>query len=388
MREARKSPIIINAWEGEMKKIFLAAVIVCLAFSVPVSGGGGKIAVSPEVMKLHKDAIVADLHADTQFLVTYEGYDMSKRHRTVDWGYAGVIPLFSDIDIPRLREGGVDLFAMAICPAPKDNRRPGAESFTKRSLAAIEKTIVKNPRDLAIARSPGEAREIIASGKIAVLVALEGGQGINNNLDNLREYYQRGVRYMTLTHSNNLDWATSAGKESKANFKGLTEFGKQVVREMVKMGMMIDLSHASPDTFWATLETTHCPVIVTHAAARGMGDHHRNLSDAQIKAIASRGGVVGVIYFCKYLDPTRQKPCTVGLVADHIDYIKKLAGVDVIALGSDWDGNVTVPKDLSDASKLPNLTAELVRRGYSDQEIKNILGENFLRAWASIQACR
>jgi len=355
-----------------------------LAFALSVQGDQ---AIPAEVMKLHQDAMVVDLHADTQFLITYLGYDMKKYHHTVDWGLAGVAPMFSDIDIPRMREGGVDLFNMAICPSPKNNKIPGAAAFTRRSLSAIEEMIQENSDALAIAHSPEEAREIIASGKIAILLALEGGQGIKNNLDNLREYYDRGARYMTLTHSKNLDWATSCCDQRDAGFKGLTEFGKQVVKEMEKMGMMIDLAHTSQDTFWDTLKTTNCPVIDTHAGARALADHPRNLTDEQIKAIAERGGVVGVIYHCGYLDPTGKKPCNVGLVVDHIDYLKKIAGVEVIALGSDWDGDVIVPRELGDASRIPNLTAELKRRGYTDEEIQKILGENFLRAWQKIIDC-
>lgn len=360
-----------------------------LALFIFLTGRGNSIdiqpAVSPEARKLHQEALVCDLHADTQFMITYMGYDMKKRHRTVDWGPAGALPIFSDIDIPRLREGGVDLFNMAVCPSPKSNDLPGSAAFVRRSLNALDRMLADNREALAVAHSPEEAREIVGSGRIAVLLALEGGQGIEDNLANLHEYFNRGVRYMTLTHSKTLHWAESSGDKGNPDFKGLNDFGLQVVREMEKMGMMIDLAHVSEETFWAALETVDCPVIVTHAGARGLADHPRNLTDAQIQAIAQRRGVVGVIYHIGYLDPSGKKPHSVKLIADHIDYIKKLAGVDVIALGSDWDGDVNVPPDLGDAARLPNLTAELQKRGYSPDEIKKILGENFLRAWAEIQ---
>jgi len=364
-----------------MTKTRLVTVFLILA-AFPASGQE----VPENILRLHRDAIVCDLHADTQFMITYMGYDMSKRHRAVDWGPAGVAPLFSDIDLPRAKEGGVDLFNMSICPAPKSNRTPGAESFTRRSLKAIEKMLAKNTDSVALARSPKDAREIIASGRIAVLVGLEGGQGINNRIENLREFYDRGVRYMTITHSKTLDWAESAGDKGSPDFSGLNEFGKQVVEEMEKPGMIIDLPRVSEETFWAAFETVNCPVIVTHAEAKGLADHPRNLTDEQVRAVASRKGVIGVIYYCKYLDPSGKKTCDVGLVADHIDYLKKIADIDVVALGSDWDGNVIVPRELGDASRLPGLTAELARRGYTEQEIRKILGENFLRAWEKIQA--
>jgi len=365
---------------GSALKSALSLILLSLGFAVFADGR-----VSPEVMKIHKDAIVCDLHADTQFMVTYMGYDMKKEHRAFDWGPAGIGPMFSDIDIPRLKKGGIDLFNMSVCPSPKDNKTPGAAAFVRRSLNAIDRMLAKNFDTLAVAHSPEEARSIIASGRIAVLLGLEGGQGIEENLDNLHEFYNRGVRYMTITHSKHLSWASSGGDKHKPKVSGLNDFGKQVVREMEKMGMIIDLSHVSEQTFWDAYNSVKCPVIVTHSAARGLADHPRNLTDAQILAVAKRGGVVGVIFYTKYLDPTGKKPRDVSLIVDHIDYIKKLAGVDVIALGSDFDGDVTVPKDLSDASKMPALTAELVKRGYTQDEIRKILGENFLRAWGLIQ---
>ncbi|MFO8057507.1 MAG: dipeptidase [bacterium] len=353
-----------------MLGLLLSALAVCAGEGIP-----------EDVMDLHREAVVCDLHADTQFMITYMGYDMAKRHRSVDWGPAGVLPIFSDIDIPRLREGGIDLFNMAICPSPKTNKVPGATGFVRRSLDALDRMADENSDKLAVARSPEEARQIIRSGRIAILLAVEGGQGINNDLAVLDEFYQRGVRYMTLTHAKSLAWAESANPGEETDFNGLTSFGKKVVRKMEKMGMMIDLAHVSERTFWATLDTVDCPVIVTHAGARGAGDHYRNLTDEQILAVADRGGVIGVIFHADYLDPQGEKPRDAALVADHIDYIKELAGVDVIALGSDYDGGVNIPPELGHAGRLPALTAELVRRGYTETEIKKILGENFLRAW-------
>jgi len=360
-----------------------ALLLIAAAFGLS-SPSPGQPDICPEVMKLHREAIVCDLHADTSFMITYQGFDISKRHRTVKWGPAGVLPIFSDIDIPRMREGGLDLVTIAICPSPKTNKIPGAAAFVRRGLNALDRMFEQNGDDLTLARSPAEAREIISSGRIAVLVAVEGGQGIEEDLEILREFYDRGVRYLTITHSKHLSWALSAGEPLPPEAPGLTDFGIQVVREMEKMGMMIDLAHVSERTFWAVIEAVEVPVLVTHAAAYGIAPHPRNLTDEQILAVAERGGVIGVIFYDKYLDPSGQKPRDVGLVADHIDYIRDLAGVEVIALGSDFDGSITKPPDLADASYLPNLTAELVRRGYSEAEIKKILGENFLRAWEKI----
>ncbi len=351
--------------------------------SIALAGAAAYGELSAEA--LHSEAIVCDLHADTQFMITYMGYDMKKRHRSVDWGPAGTAPIFSDIDVPRLKEGGLDMFTMAVCPSPKTNERPGAVAFVRRSLNAIDAMAAKNSDQLAVALTPEDVREISASGRVAILLAVEGGQGIGEDLDVLREFYGRGVRYMTLTHAKNLRWASACGEDNKADFDGLTDFGREVVHEMERMGMMIDLAHVSESTFWATLDAVDCPVLVTHAGARGLADHKRNLTDDQIRAVAERGGVIGVIFHAGYLDPEGNKPRDAGLVADHIDYIKALAGVDVIALGSDYDGGVNIPPDMGHAGRLPALTKELVRRGYTEEEIRKILGENFLRAWAKIE---
>jgi membrane dipeptidase len=369
-----------------MKKrtsIKISMVLCCLVFAGLALHAA--VGIPEDVRKLHEEAVVCDLHADTQFMVTYMGYDMAKRHRSVDWGPAGVIPLFSDIDIPRLQEGGIDLFNMAICPSPKTNKIPGAKAFVNRSLAAIEGMVSENRDKVEVALSPSHARQIIKSGRIAILLAVEGGQGINNDLSVLEDFYERGVRYMTLTHAKSLEWAESANPGEETGFDGLSPFGKKVVRRMEDMGMMIDLAHVSERTFWAAMDTVDCPVIVTHGGARGAADHYRNLTDEQILAMAERGGVIGVIFHADYLDPAEEKPRNASLVADHIDYIKDLAGVDVIALGSDYDGGVNIPPDLGHAGRLPALTAELVRRGYTEEEIKKILGENFLRAWQRIE---
>ena len=168
-------------------KKYLPCILAALFIAPAVTSRDAGIA--PEVMKLHRDAIVCDLHADTQAMIWIYGYDMKKRHRSVDWGPAGFAPLFSDIDIPRLKEGGVDLFNMAICPTPKDNSRPGAAAFVRHAMDAIDKMLAQNTDSLALARSPAEARQIMDSGRIAVLMAVEGGMAIEEDLDILQEFF-------------------------------------------------------------------------------------------------------------------------------------------------------------------------------------------------------
>jgi membrane dipeptidase len=283
-----------------------------------------------------------------------------------------------------MREGGLDLCTMAICVHPFDNHTEGAAERTRESFAALERMFSENSCDIALARTATEACEIMSSGRIASIIGIEGGHHIEDSIKNLIEFYNRGARYMTLSHSHGCHWSVAAGKDEESKFKGLTDFGREVVREMARLGMMVDLAHCSVNTFWAALEEFDGPFLCTHNGARALADHPRNLYDDQIKAVAERGGVIGVIYHTGYLDTLDEKEKDVRLVVDHIDHFVKIAGIDVVALGSDFDGGVTMPRDLSDASKLPNITAELVRRGYSEKDIRKILGENFLRVMAAV----
>lgn len=359
-------------------------VILLLAFFFVLLNEVSLAEVSSQVMRLHREAIVCDLHADTTIMIRDMGYDMGKRHRAFTFGPAGLMPLFSDIDIPRAREGGLDLMTLAICVHPMDNHTEGAAEKTRESFSALERMFDENSRDIALARTASEAREIIEGGRIAAIIGIEGGHHIEDSLDNLREFYGRGARYMTLSHSHGSHWSVAAGMDEESSFNGLTEFGRSVVREMDRLGMMVDLAHCSVNTFRAALEEFDGPFLCTHNGARSLSDHPRNLSDDQIKAVAARGGVVGVIYHTGYLDVTGEKEKDVSLIADHIDHFVKVGGIDIVALGSDFDGGVYMPRDLSDSSKLPNLTAELVKRGYSEEDIKKILGGNFLRVMACV----
>jgi membrane dipeptidase len=373
--------IIYSIQQGEkvMRKYF---ALLLMVFCVAMSAEG--VDVSPDVMQLHQDAIVCDLHADTTIMIRDMGYDMSKRHHALAVGPAGFAPFFSDIDIPRAREGGLDLMTLAICVHPFDNHTEGSAERTRESFAALERMFSENSRDIALARTASEAREIIATGRLGAIIGIEGGHHIEDEMRNLIEFYNRGARYLTLSHSHGCNWSVAAGMDDQSSFKGLTEFGREVVREMARLGMMVDLAHCSVNTFWAALEEFDGPLLCTHNGARALADHPRNLYDDQIRAVCERGGVIGAIYHTGYLDVSGHKDKDVRLVVDHIDHMVKVGGIECVALGSDFDGGVTMPKDLSDASKLPNITAELVRRGYSKKDIRKILGENFLRVFAAV----
>ena len=252
-----------------------------------------------------------------------------------------------------------------------------------------------------MARTVEEVRAVTASGRMAALMGLEGGHAIEDSLETLEEFYDRGVRYVTLTHTCSHSWADASTDEARHG--GLTEFGREVVRTMNRLGMIVDVSHVSDDTFWDVIEVTEAPVMASHSSARAVADHPRNMTDDMLRAVAKNGGVVMVNFLANYLDPRKtslvelatgwfwlthpsgtQTPLTVAV--DHIDHIVSVAGVDHVGLGSDFDGGPFFPEDLDTVDDFPNITLELVRRGYSDEDIEKILGGNALRVWAAVES--
>ena len=292
----------------------------------------------------------------------------------------------------------------------------------------MDALLEKYPDRISLATTAGEARRIASSGKIAAALGLEGGHIIENSLDELRHYYDRGVRYMTLTWNNTNDWADAAKEETESGTRhgGLTDFGVEVVREMNRLGMIVDVSHVSESTFWDVMEVTDKPVIASHSCVYAINPHYRNLKDDQIEAIAKNGGVIGINFYPAYLDSTynrleneayerrqadldslrealRGDPAEfyrrrreiidgemggygvpITAIADHIDYIVRLVGPDYVGLGSDFDGIPSVPVGMEDASKFPELTRILVERGYSEADIDKILGGNFMRVFEAV----
>jgi len=278
----------------------------------------------------------------------------------------------------------------------------------------------KYPDTFELALTAADVERIFKAGKIASLIGMEGGHSIDNSLADLRMFYRLGARYMTVTHSSNTPWADSATDTPK--FGGLAPFGEEVVKEMNWLGMLVDLSHTSPDTMADALRVTQAPVIFSHSDARALNDHPRNVPDNILQQLPANGGVVMVTFVPGFLSPKvndwnkaqtaeqdRQKAAhpndpaavkaavdawtaanpapraTITDVADHIDHIRKVAGIDHIGIGSDFDGITQVVQDLDDVSKYPSLTAELLRRGYSDADIKKILGQNVLRVMREVE---
>ncbi len=277
-------------------------------------------------------------------------------------------------DIARLRAGmvGGQFWSVYI---PYDAVEEGA---AKRQLEQIDialQMIARYPDTFELARSASDVERIFGSGRIASLLGIEGGHAIEGSLGALRAYYDLGVRYMTLTHNGTLDWADAALGEHRHG--GLTPFGREVVREMNRLGMLVDLSHTSAETMNDALDVSEAPVIWSHAGARGVYDHPRNVPDQVLRRVPDNGGVVMVDFYPPYL--TARPDATISDVADHIDYVADVAGVDHVGIGSDFDGIEKTPDGLEDVSKFPALFAELSRRGWSEQDLAKLAGENILR---------
>jgi membrane dipeptidase len=294
-------------------------------------------------------------------------------------------------DIPRLRRGGLGgQFWSVYVPATMQGKE--AVRATMEQIDIVYQMVDRYPDTFEIARTAADVERIFKSGKIASLIGMEGGHSIDSSLGALRMFYKLGARYMTLTHSANTPWADSA--TDKPEHHGLTPFGQAVVREMNRLGMLVDLSHTSPETMDAALRVTQAPVIFSHSSARALNDHPRNVPDDILAKIPANGGIVMVAFVPAFISdevrqyddlPDDQKRrrtpphATMAQAADHIDHIRKLAGINYIGIGSDFDGITTVPQNLEDVSNYPVLVAELLRRGYSKEDVRKILGLNVLR---------
>jgi len=371
--------------------------------------------ISPRAKKLHFESIVVDTHDDTTQRLLTPGFDIGVRH--TDGG----------IDIPRMREGGLGAIFFSIWMS---GTITGPEAV-KRSLDQIDtvrQMVRTHLKDLSLCTTAAEVRHAHADGKIAVLMGVEGGHMIDNDLEVLRSYAALGVRYMTLTHYLDNEWADSSTDKPAHN--GLTDFGKDVVREMNRQGMMVDISHVADKTFYDALAISQAPMIASHSSCRALCDHPRNMTDEMIKALASKGGVIQINYHIgflsqEYRDATKANPdldkqmqaeiekrcgkdedCQlregdnlvreavnagklprVGWekIIDHIDHAVKLVGAEHVGLGSDFDG-ANMPFGMESAADLPKITDALLKKGYSEADIRKILGENTLRVMEQVEA--
>ena len=359
---------------------------------------------------LHARSLLVDGHNDYPWAL--REHDPSRSLDALDIGKPQPSIM---TDIARLKAGGVGGQFWSVY-VPVELQGQAAVTATLEQIDIVHRMMRKYPDTFELALGAGDVERIHKSGKIASLIGMEGGHSIDNSLADLRMFYRLGARYMTLTHTANTPWADSAN--GPAAHHGLTPFGEEVVKEMNWLGMLVDLSHVSPETMEDALRVTQAPVIFSHSDARALNDHIRNVPDSILQLLPKNGGVIMVTFVPGFISPkvnewnktqtaeqdrlkaarpndaaalkagldawTAAHPApdaTIGEVADHIDHIRTIAGIDHIGIGSDFDGITQTIKGLDNVSTYPALTAELLKRGYSDADIKKILGENVLRAF-------
>jgi membrane dipeptidase len=335
-----------------------------------------------EARALHAECCVLDLHADTAKLMDKLGYDLAMRH---DRPMPRRLNVFGHVDLPRLREGGVagQFFSFWTTPYPER----GCARSVADQLDALDAAMAKNPSELAWTRTGADVRAAKAAGRIAALGGIEGGQALEGELAAIEAFARRGVRYLGLLHfSANAIGRPAKGRGADAG-AGLTAFGHDVVRECERCGVIVDLAHINRRGFFDALARATLPAMVSHTGVLGVHRHWRNIDDEQLRAVADNGGCVGVIFARRFLGSA-----SIDAVVDHLLHIIDVAGDDVPALGSDFDGFVVPPEGLEDIAALPNLTVALSRRGVPPRILEKILGGNVLRvldavpAWGSLAA--
>ncbi len=368
-------------------------------------------------LRIHREAIVLDTHADTTPHFQDANWDFAARHAKTD----------SDIDLPRAREGGLDVQFWSIYVGKVEGDGRAIREALER-IDAVWQLARRYPNDVVVATDVAGIRRGVAEGKLVSLMGVEGGHMIEDKLAVLRDFYRLGVRYMTLTHSFHTSWADSAGtgQPLPPGNGGLTPFGVEVVREMNRLGMMVDVSHVSDQTFADALRVSEAPVIASHSSCRAVFDHPRNLTDDMLRALAAKGGVVMINYYPGYTDPLAapkiadwfkrhgeelgalrtkyagdMRQMSEGMKAiaaadpvpqgsldtllDHFDHALRVAGEDHVGLGSDFDGVPSFPEGLDEVSLLPNLTKGLLARGWSEEVVRKVLGENLLRVFGEVE---
>lgn len=318
--------------------------------------------------QIHQKAIVFDGHCDTILEVINHKRSLGSR------------TLAGHLDIPRMKEGGVDVqfFAVFIEDIYKPDRS------LKRTLQLIDcfyKEVEKNQDDISLVTNYNQIEEVNRAGKIAAILSIEGGEALEGDLGVLRVLYRLGVRLLTLTWNQRNQIADGIGESRTGG--GLTEFGLKVIEEMNRLGMIIDVSHLSETGFWDVIKRSKAPIVASHSNCYNLCPHPRNLKDEQIKALADKGGVIGITFVPNFLTQEKRKT-NVKDVVKHIDYLVEKVGVDCVGLGSDFDGTDGLPLGLEGVDKIPNITEELLDRGYKEKDIKKILGENFLRVFKDV----
>ncbi len=385
-----------------MKKIIVCFLLIAVCRNLSAQ----------DAEKLHFKSVLADTHNDFLSKSVEKGYamDADLRGKTMS-------------DLSRWKKGGVDIQIFSVwC----DGNMKNPFSYANIQMDTLYAVIKRNPDKIALAGNTKELKRALRKHELAAMFGVEGGHMIENKLENLDSLYKRGARYMTLTWNNSTPWATSAMQETNGKNpnpkKGLNDFGKEVIKRMNDLGMMVDLSHVGEQTFWDAIATTTKPVIVSHSSVYALCPAFRNLKDDQIKAVAKNGGLINVNFFSGFIDSNYEKrniafglkhktemdslkkinpepyftdeflyfkyPQEVqyirpplSMLIDHIDYIVKMVGADYVGLGSDFDGINSGPQQLDDVTSYPLITKALLERGYSKKDIRKILGENFMRVF-------
>jgi len=397
-------------------RYFLCLAVCASALFGQAPGRQKRTVTDEEVMRVHKSAILIDTHNDITSR-TVAGMDIGKPSTE------------THTDLPRMKQGGMGGEFFAVFVAANYVEGNHSANRTLQMIDTVKHDIVeKYPNDFLFATTADDVRKAHTEGKIAALMGIEGGHAIEDSLRLLRRFYEEGVRYMTLTHSNSNHWADSSGDANKPN-NGLTPFGKEVVLEMNRLGMIVDISHVADKTFWDTLETSKAPIFASHSSCRAISPVPRNMTDEMIVVMAKKGGVVQINFDCGYLNPEaataetarmqklrpmledmRKKyandpdgmrkmfremrtsvpadPAIRSTLADvvkHINHVVEIAGVDAVGIGSDFDGVQCVPDELNGVDKWPVLTRALLEQGYTAAEVRKIYGENTLRLMASVE---
>ncbi len=378
------------------------------------------------VLRIHNDAITIDSHLDTPMNMLNSDWDIGERHDPKQFGSG-------KLDLPRMKEGGLDCAVFAVFVSQAVRNPAGyasARTQASQMIEAIESMVIQHPDLVEIARSADDIRQITATGRRAVMMGMENGYPIGRDLFAVKSYYDRGIRYITLCHSRNNDICDSSTDPKGSEWGGLSPFGVKVVREMNRLGILVDVSHISDKAFFDVLEYSKAPVIASHSCCRALYDNARNLSDSMLTALAFHGGVVQInlcSFYLKKLAPNPQadsarkvlqaeygsyysiedqttrneylekwfeiqqkypgEKASLSDLADHIDHAVQVAGIDHVGIGSDFDGGAGI-EGCMDVSEMPNITRELVRRGYSDDDIRKIWGENFLRVLEAAEELR
>ena len=409
-----------------MKRIALTTIVSILSFSLM-----GLVCcapkLEPEALKaesqaIHDRVLTVDTHCDTTYRLLSDDWDIGERHEPGERGSG-------KIDLPRMAEGGLDAEFFAVFVGQGERTPEGytrAKERAMRQLEGIHRMCEKYPNLVGLATLPEDAYRLEKEGKRAVYIGMENGYPVGKDLSLVEEYYERGVRYITLCHGGDNDICDSSTERNNPEDNGLSDFGKEVVAECNRLGIMIDISHVSDRTFFDVLDASKATIIASHSSVRALCDHPRNLTDEMIKALAADGGVIQICFVSSFVktpkpNPERDKAlqalrekygsrreikdeavlekmreeymgiyekypsdrATVQDLVDHIDHVVKLVGVDHVGIGTDFDGGGDI-EGCSDVSELPNVTAELVRRGYSEEEIRKIWGENFMRVFSAV----